>query len=121
MRICKEMDFNDLVRECWCGAEDTLNIISDHNKEDALMDLLEECFSGDVPTMTEINDLLRFDDEWLFETLDISEEDEEEDDDDDEDYWDDDYDEDFEHELSKGDDAYTERVAQEVMEKFANA
>ena len=110
MRVCKEMDFNDLVRECWCGAEDTLNIIADHDKEDALMDLLEECFSGDVPTMTEINDLLRFDDEWLFETLDINP-------DDDDDDWDDDYDADFEHELLRGDDEYTERVAQEVMER----
>lgn len=93
MRICKEMDFNDLVRECWCGAEDTLNIIADHDKEDALMDLLEECFSGDVPTMTEVNDLLRFDDEWLFETLDIDpDEDDDEEDDDDEEEEDDDWD-----------------------------
>ena len=95
MRICKEMDFNDLVRECWCGAEDTLNIIADHDKEDALMDLLEECFSGDVPTMTEVNDLLRFDDEWLFETLDIDpDEDDDEEDDDDEEEEDDDWDND---------------------------
>lgn len=113
MRVCKEMDFNDLVRECWCGAEDTLNIIANHNKEDALMDLLEECFNGDVPTMTEINDLLRFDDEWLFETLDISDDEEDEDEEEE--------DEEFEYELSKGDDEYTERAAQEVIEKFANA
>ena len=116
MRVCKEMDFNDLVRECWCGAEDTLNIIADHDKEDALMDLLEECFNGDIPTMTEINDLLRFDDEWLFETLDIDDpygEEEEEDDDEE----DDDFDSDFEHGLSEGDDKYTERVAQEIIER----
>lgn len=82
MRVCKDVDFSDLIRKCWSGAIETLETIQDHDKEDALMQLLEEYFWGDVPTLTEVNDLLWFDDEWIFETLGISDEDKEDLDDD---------------------------------------
>ena len=110
MVVKREMDFSDLQRECWSGAVDTLQTIWENDKEDELMDLLEAEFCDEIPTMTEVNDLLWFEDDWLFELLGINpEEDEEEEDDD--------YDEDFEYELSKGDDEYTERTAQEIMER----
>ena len=115
MVVKRELDFKDLQHECWSGAVDTLQTIWEHDKEDDLMDFLEGYFEDNIPTMTEVNDLLWFEDEWIFEQIDLDPE--EEDDDDDDDY-DDDYDEDFEHELSKGDDEYVERVAQEVMEKY---
>ena len=93
MRIARDFDFYDLQGECW-ECDDLLNRISDADMEDALMDLLEEVFNADVPTLTEVNDFLRFDDEYIYETLGISspydneddeeDEDEEEEDEDDE-------------------------------------
>ena len=87
MKICKEIDFSDLTRECWSGALDTLETIEAHDKEDMFMQMLEENFEDNIPTLTEINDLLWFDDEWIFEMLGI---DTDSDDDDDEDEGDDD-------------------------------
>ena len=74
-----ELSFEDLERECWSGAVDTLNTIKEHDMEDAFMDLLFEVFcDGDYPTLTAINDLLWMDSDWIFETLEISENEEEE-------------------------------------------
>lgn len=80
MRIAREFDFRDLEYNCW-NCEDVLEAVSDNNMEDALMDLLEECFNADVPTLTEVNDLLRFDGDWVLETLGINTEEEDDDDD----------------------------------------
>lgn len=85
MRIAREFDFRDLQYNCW-ECDDLLNAVSDADMEDALMDLLEEVFNSDVPTLTEVNDFLRFDDEFIYTTLGIHspyEDDEEEDEDDD--------------------------------------
>ena len=82
MRVCKEIDFSDLMRECLSGAIDTLEMIQEHDKEDELMALLEENFFEEVPTLTAINDLLWFDSEWIFETLEIDPDEEEDLDDD---------------------------------------
>ena len=78
MRVAKELDFWRLQEESW-ECDDVLDAIADADKEDALMDLLEEVFYDNVPTMTEVNDLLRFDGDWVLETLGIDSEDEEDD------------------------------------------
>lgn len=79
MYIKQDMDFNDLMNNCWSGAIDTLKTIEEYDKEDELMAHLEEQWFDEVPTMTEINDYLWFEDEFIFECLGISEtEDEEE-------------------------------------------
>lgn len=82
MYIKQDMDFNDLMNNCWSGAIDTLKTIEEHDKEDELMEYLKEAFGfyfDNVPTMTEVNDYLWFEDEAIFEALGISEiEDEEE-------------------------------------------
>ena len=94
MRIAREFDFSDLERECW-ECDDLLEAVADADMEDALMDLLEEIFNSDVPTLTEVNDFLRFDDEFIYTTLgvhspyDEDDEDEEEDEDDDDEELDD--------------------------------
>lgn len=75
MFIKKEYNFNDLKSIVWSGAIDTLNTIEEYNKEDALMDLLEELFSDSIPDETQINDFLRFETDFIFENLDIKEED----------------------------------------------
>ena len=77
INVRKEMDFSDFERECWSGAEFTLARIAEEGKEEGLIDLLNECFYcdnnsiDDAPTLTEINDLLRFDSDWILEQLNI--------------------------------------------------
>lgn len=90
MRVCEEISFNDLMNRCWSGATDTLETIQENNYEDELMNFLEEEFYDEVPTLTAINDLLWFDDEYVFERigLDLTEDEEDDEEDDDED-WDD--------------------------------
>ena len=81
MYIKQDMDFNDLMNNCWSGAIDTLKTIEEHDKEDELMAHLEEQWFDEVPTMTEINDYLWFEDEFIFEALGIFETEEEEEED----------------------------------------
>lgn len=81
MYIKQEMDFNDLMNNCWGGAIDTLNTINEWNKENELMEHLKDVFSSYfdiIPTMTEVNDYLRFEDEDIFKALGIPESEDEE-------------------------------------------
>ena len=78
--VKQDFDFNDLEKECWSGALSTLKTIREHDKEDMFMQMLEETYMDYTPTLTVINDLLWFEDEWIFENLGINpDEDEEED------------------------------------------
>ena len=79
LEVKRELDFYDLEKECWSGAEDTLKTVREHNMEDELMNFLESYFGefGETPTMTEVNDLLWFEDEWIFEQIGLEEEDDE--------------------------------------------
>lgn len=73
--IQKELDFYDLLEECWSGAINTLETIENNNKEEEFMDLLNEM---DMSTLTEINDFLRFDETYIYDCLGIDTEDDEE-------------------------------------------
>ena len=73
MEIKKDYNFNDLKDNCWSGAIDTLETIEENEKEEELMALLEDTFE-DVPTETEVNDFLWFDDDFIFEELGITRE-----------------------------------------------
>ena len=66
-----ELDFSDLKNQCWCEAVDFLEKVEDLGYEDELMNYLEECFCyEDIPSITTINDYLRFEaDEWLEEQV----------------------------------------------------
>lgn len=81
MRIAKEFDFWMLREESW-DCDDVLNAVENADMEDALMDFLEDNFYDAVPTITEVNDLLRFDGDWVLESLGIESEEDDEDDDD---------------------------------------
>lgn len=70
MEIKKDYDFEDLKRNSWSGAINTLEKIEENEKEEELMQLLEYAFE-DVPSDTEVNDFLRFDDDFIFEELGI--------------------------------------------------
>lgn len=68
MKIKKNYGFYDLKDEVWEGAIDTLDKIENEGKQDELMEFLESYFV-DVPTMTEVNDLLWFESDFVFESL----------------------------------------------------
>lgn len=70
MEIKKDYDFEDLKRNSWSGAINTLEKIEENEKEEELMQLLEYTFE-DVPSETEVNDFLWFDDNFIFEELGI--------------------------------------------------
>lgn len=70
--VKKELSFEDLKDECWSGAIDTLQKIEEEGKETELMELLQEVFA-DIPTETEINDFLWFEDSYIYENLGIKE------------------------------------------------
>lgn len=53
----------------WSGAVDTIDEIRKARKMDDLQGFLETYYMGKIPTMTEINDLLWFNDEFVFKSL----------------------------------------------------
>ena len=71
MWIKQDYDFRDLENNCWGQAMKILEEISDANKEDALMNYLEDIYYDDMPTLTEVNDLLTYDWERVFEDIGI--------------------------------------------------
>jgi hypothetical protein len=76
MWIKKEYDYNDLKENSWSGAVNTLRRIEEANKEEELMNFLEDIFYENIPSDTEVNDLLWFEPEMIYESLGISDEDE---------------------------------------------
>ena len=87
-----ELSFEDLQSQCWSGALDTLKTIAENDMEDAFMSFLayDMGYEDNTPTLTEINDLLWFDDDFIFETLGITDEEEDEEEEEDEDWEDED-------------------------------
>lgn len=77
MKLYRELDLTRF--EPWSGAVDTYNTIYNANKLDDLEFLLEELYPDGIDE-TQLNDLLWFDSECLFESLGISEEEDEEED-----------------------------------------
>lgn len=72
IKFTKTIDtFEDLQNTVWSGAVDTLKTIEKHDKGDELMDLLSSC---EWESETAINDYLWFDNDNIFEILDIEEE-----------------------------------------------
>lgn len=59
--------------ETWNGANYTKDIIIKADKVEEFNDFIEDIFYDRVPTETEINDFLWFDDEYIFESLNINE------------------------------------------------
>ena len=74
MEIKNEYDFDDLLKNCWSGAIYTLEKIEKADKEEELMQFLREEFSNEIPSMTEVNDFLWFEDSFIFEQLGIGKE-----------------------------------------------
>jgi hypothetical protein len=72
--------FNDNMSikdfDAWSGAKDTKQTIIDNNKEDEFDRLIEELYPDGL-SETQLNDILWFESDWVFENLGISEEEEE--------------------------------------------
>jgi len=68
LSIVKELNAFELKNELWSGALDTLAAITEHDKLQDLIYLLEELYPEPVD-ITTINDLLWFEDDFLFEQL----------------------------------------------------
>jgi len=72
LSVIKNINDFSLKNELWCGALDTLKVIIENNKFQDLMCLLEEMYPEPVE-ITTINDLLWFDDDYIYEQLGIEE------------------------------------------------
>ena len=75
MNVSYELDLNTF--EAWSGAVYTINRVREEGKCRELEYVLEELYP-DGMTETQLNDLLWFEREWLYETLGISDEEEDE-------------------------------------------
>ena len=73
MYVKIEMDYRTLKNNSWSGALDTLKDIEEADKEDELMYFLEEIFSEEIPTETEVNDFLWHDRDYIYESLGLNE------------------------------------------------
>lgn len=82
MKIISEQSVSEF--NAWSGAKETQQIIIDNDKENDFDLLIEEIYPEGL-TDGQLNDLLWFDSEWIFEQLGISEEEDNEEDDRDED------------------------------------
>ena len=70
MKITSEISLKNF--KAWSGAKDTLNKLIELDKCDDLEFILEDLYPNGM-TETQLNDILWFDDEWIYETLGIEE------------------------------------------------
>ena len=61
-------ELNLTTFEAWSGGEDTLSRILDEGKENDFIALLEEAYPDGIDE-THLNDLLRFEADWIYESL----------------------------------------------------
>ena len=71
MKITSEMSLKNF--KAWSGAKDTLNKLIELDKCDELEFMLDDLYPDGL-TDTQLNDILWFEDEWIYETLGIEEE-----------------------------------------------
>ena len=71
MEIKQDVNVWDLKGMLWSGGKDTLEEIFDLDKEDELMEFLESMYADreETPDITEINDLLWFDRNYVLESI----------------------------------------------------
>lgn len=66
MKVTSEV--NLATFDAWSGAEHTKKVILEHNKEDDFDMLIHELYPNGL-TETALNDLLWFEDDFIFESL----------------------------------------------------
>ena len=67
MEIKIDMGINEIYDMSWSGGRDTLDDIFEHDREEELMNLLEEIFCDEIPSDTEVNDFLWFERDMIYE------------------------------------------------------
>ena len=77
LEVKQVYDFNELYNSSWGGAINTLKTIEENEKEDELLELLNDVIGTGI-NRTTLNDYLWFDDEQIFELLGIKEDEEDE-------------------------------------------
>lgn len=81
LRVTEEMGFMEIWNTAWGQARDILEEIYDADKEEDLMNFLEEYYSySDGVDRTELNDLLSYEWQWLYSQIGMPIDDEEEED-----------------------------------------
>jgi len=75
MEVKRELDFDDLDRFFWSGAKDRWDDATDDQKE-RVWERLNEWFSDEIPTETEINDTVWFECDDIFNEKDDEDDDE---------------------------------------------
>ena len=75
MKIYSETSISEF--EAWSGAVETQNRIIEENKEQEFDSLIEELYPDGIDE-TQLNDILWFEEDWIYEMLWIEEEQEEE-------------------------------------------
>ena len=75
MKLFKEESILDF--KAWSGAVDTQQTIIEKNKEEQFDQLIEDLYPDGLEE-TELNDILWFEEDWIFEQLGIEEESESE-------------------------------------------
>lgn len=76
MKITDELTFDEVLKTSWSGAIATAERIDEEGKGAEFGALIDELYPDGIDR-TALNDLLWFDADWLFETLEISEEEDE--------------------------------------------
>ena len=71
MKITSEMSLKNF--QAWAGGKVTLNKLIELDKCDDLEFILDDLYPDGL-TDTQLNDILWFEDEWIYETLGIEEE-----------------------------------------------
>ena len=74
MLIVEERGLSEF--KAWSGAVETKERIIEDGLEEAFERLIDDCYPEGI-TSTQLNDILRFDNEWVYESLGMTEEDEE--------------------------------------------
>lgn len=74
--ITVHMDIDVADHEWWSGAEDTVRKCVDAGKASELEALITEHFACSEPDEQDVNDFLRFEDDYIFSCLGITDEDE---------------------------------------------
>ena len=74
MEIRREINsFHELADMVWSGAVDTIADIQNANKETEFMNFLEMVFCDEVPTDIAVNDFIRFERDYIYENLGLTE------------------------------------------------
>ena len=68
MKVYEDINLKDF--NAWSGATETKNIIIQAGKEEEFEELIEEMYPNGL-SATELNDVLWFEDEWIYSCLGI--------------------------------------------------